>query len=61
MALGVFVGFLGLFWTRECVGECLAPVLLYLFLCAFILLLLARNAITCVVLIQWLKLGCLLC
>jgi hypothetical protein len=60
IALGVFVGFLGLFWTRECVGESLAPEVLYLFLCAFILLLLARNAFICVHYFQWLKLGGLL-
>jgi hypothetical protein len=45
ITLGVFVGFLGFFWTRACVGEILAPVLLYLFLYALILLLLARNAL----------------
>jgi hypothetical protein len=45
----VFVGFLGLFETRVCVGDSLAPKMLYLFLCAFILLLLARNAFICVV------------
>jgi hypothetical protein len=44
IALGVFVGFLGLFWTKECVGENLAIFLLYLFSYALILLLLARNA-----------------
>jgi hypothetical protein len=44
----VFVCFLGLFWTREGVGENLAPEGLYLFLCALILLLLARNAFICV-------------
>jgi hypothetical protein len=56
IALGVFVGFLGLFWTKACVGESLAPEVLYLFLCAFILLLLARNVINCVVPFQRLKL-----
>jgi hypothetical protein len=44
IALGVFVGFLGLFWTKACVGESLALFMLYLFLRALILLLLARNA-----------------
>jgi hypothetical protein len=56
IALGVFVGFLGLFWTKTCVGEGLAIFLLYLFLYSLILLLLARNAFNCVHLIQWLKL-----
>jgi hypothetical protein len=44
IALGVFVGFLGFFGTKACVGESLALFLLYLFLCALILLLQARNA-----------------
>jgi hypothetical protein len=52
MAIDVFVGFLGLFYTRESVGESLAPEVLYLFLCAFILFLLARNVINCVVYFQ---------
>jgi hypothetical protein len=43
----VFVGFLVLIWTRECVGESLAPEVLYLFLRAFILSRLARNAMFC--------------
>jgi hypothetical protein len=60
MAIDVFVGFLGLFYTRESVGESLAPEVLYLFLCAFILFLLARNVINCVVYFQRLQLGCLL-
>jgi hypothetical protein len=38
-ALGVFVGFLGLFYTKACVGESFALFMLYLFLCALILLL----------------------
>jgi hypothetical protein len=42
--LGVFVGFLGLFWTKECVGERLTTFLLYLLLYALILSMLARNA-----------------
>jgi hypothetical protein len=58
--MDVCVGFLGLFETRECVGESLAPEVLSLFLCAFILLLLARNACICVHYFQWFKLGCLL-
>jgi hypothetical protein len=60
MFIVVFLGFLGLFSTRECVGECLAPHMLYLLLCAFILLLLARNAIIHIVDFQKLHLGCLL-
>jgi hypothetical protein len=32
IALGVFVGFLSLLYTRECVEESLAPEVLYLFL-----------------------------
>jgi hypothetical protein len=41
----VFVGYLGLFWTRETVRESLGPEVLYLFLYAFILFLVNRNAI----------------
>jgi hypothetical protein len=41
----VFVGFLDLSWTRACVGESLSPEVLYLFLYAFILFLVNRNAI----------------
>jgi hypothetical protein len=41
----VFVGFLGLFWTIETVRESLSPEVLYLFLYAFILFLVNRNAI----------------
>jgi hypothetical protein len=44
-AIDVFVGFLGLFWTIETVRESLSPELLYLFLYAFILFLVNRNAI----------------
>jgi hypothetical protein len=47
IALGVFVGFLGLFWTKASVGESLVSVMLYLFLYALILLLLARNVFIC--------------
>jgi hypothetical protein len=36
IAIGVFVGFLALFWIRDGVGESLAPELMYLFLYAFI-------------------------
>jgi hypothetical protein len=45
IALGVFVGFLGFFWTREIVRESLGPEVLYLFLYAFILFMVNRNAI----------------
>jgi hypothetical protein len=49
IALGVFVGFLGLFRTKACVGEVLAIFLLYLFLYTLILYLLTRNAfIVCI-------------
>jgi hypothetical protein len=41
----VFVGFLDLFWTIEEVTESLGPEVLYLFLYAFILFLVNRNAI----------------
>jgi hypothetical protein len=47
MALGVFVGFLDLIWARECIGESLALFLIYLFLYALILGLVARNAFIC--------------
>jgi hypothetical protein len=43
-AIGVFIGSLGLFWTKECVGERLDSFLLYLFYYALILYLLTRNA-----------------
>jgi hypothetical protein len=48
IALGVFVGFLCLFWTKACVGEVLGIFLLYIFLYALILYLLTRNAFICV-------------
>jgi hypothetical protein len=44
-AIYVFVGFLGLFWTIETVRESLGPEVLYLFLYAFILFMVNRNAI----------------
>jgi hypothetical protein len=44
-AIDVFVGFLGLFWTRETVRESLGPGGLYLCLYAFILFMVNRNAI----------------
>jgi hypothetical protein len=44
-AIDVFVGFLGLFWTIEIVRESLSPEVLYLFLHAFILFMVNRNAI----------------
>jgi hypothetical protein len=44
-AIDVFVGFQGLFWTIETARESLSPEVLYLFLYAFILFLVNRNAI----------------
>jgi hypothetical protein len=44
-AIDVFVGFLGLFWTIEIVRESPSPEVLYLFLHAFILFMVNRNAI----------------
>jgi hypothetical protein len=44
-AIGVFVGFLDLFWTIGTVRESLGPEVLYLFLYAFILFLVDGNAI----------------
>jgi hypothetical protein len=44
-AIIVFVGFLDLFWTREIVRESFGPEVLYLFLYAFILCMVNRNAI----------------
>jgi hypothetical protein len=41
----VFVGFLGLFWTIETVRASLSPEVLYLFLYAFILFFVNKNAI----------------
>jgi hypothetical protein len=41
----VFVSFLDLFWTIETLRESLGPEVLYLFLYAFILFLVNRNAI----------------
>jgi hypothetical protein len=43
--IDVFVGSLDLFWTIETVRESLGPEVLYLFLYAFILFLVNRNAI----------------
>jgi hypothetical protein len=43
--IDVFVGSLDLFWTIETVRESLGPEVLYLFLYAFILSLVNRNAI----------------
>jgi hypothetical protein len=40
----MFIGSLGLFWTKACVGERLDIFLLYLFLYALIPYMLARNA-----------------
>jgi hypothetical protein len=47
-AIGVFIGYLGLFWTKSWVGESLDSFRLYLFLCVLILYLLTRNAFICV-------------
>jgi hypothetical protein len=44
-AIDVFVDFLGLFWTIETVRESLCLEVLYLFLYAFILFLVNRNAL----------------
>jgi hypothetical protein len=44
-AIDVFVGVLDLFWTRETVIESLGREGLYLFLYAFILFVVNRNAI----------------
>jgi hypothetical protein len=44
-AIDVLVGFLGLFWIIETVRESLSPEVLYLFLYAFILFMVNRNAI----------------
>jgi hypothetical protein len=48
IAIDVFVGFLGLFQIRDGVGESLAPEVLYLFICAFISFVLARNVRLCI-------------
>jgi hypothetical protein len=40
----VFIGSLGLLWTKACVGERLDSFLLYLFYYVLILYLLTRNA-----------------
>jgi hypothetical protein len=49
------------FWfPRLGVWEILDPEVLYLFLCAFILFMLARNAINYIVYFQKIQLGCLL-
>jgi hypothetical protein len=44
-AIDVFVGLLVLFYIRACAGESLGLEVLYLFLYAFILFLVNRNAI----------------
>jgi hypothetical protein len=54
-AIGVFVGYLGLFWTKACVGESLGSFLLYLCLCALIPYMLARNASILCFYFQWCK------
>jgi hypothetical protein len=45
IALDEYVGCLDLFWTIEIVRESLGPEVLYLFLYAFILFVVNRNAI----------------
>jgi hypothetical protein len=57
---GVFVGYLGLFWTKACVGESLGSFRLYLFYYALILYLLARNAFIYVHLDSLVQIICLL-
>jgi hypothetical protein len=57
---GVFVGYLGLFWTKACVGENLGSFLLYFFCYALILYLLARNAFIYVHLNSRVQTSCLL-
>jgi uncharacterized membrane protein len=42
--MGVFIGSLGLFWTKACVGESLGSLLFCLFLYALIPYMVARNA-----------------
>jgi hypothetical protein len=59
-AIGVFIGSLGLFWTKACVGERLDSFLLYLFYYALILYLLARNAFAYVHLNSRVQTSCLL-
>jgi hypothetical protein len=44
-AIDVSLDFLYLYWTREVMRESLGPVVLYLFLYAFILFMVNRNAI----------------
>jgi hypothetical protein len=57
---GVFVGYLGLFWTKACVGESLGSFWLYLLYYALILYLLARNAFIYVHLNSLVQTSCLL-
>jgi hypothetical protein len=58
--IDVFVGSLGLFWTKACVGESLDSFLLYLFCYVLILFLLARNAFAYVHLNSRVQTNCLL-
>jgi hypothetical protein len=44
-AIDVFVGFLDLFWNSETVREGMGPKVFYLFLYAFVLFMVNRNAI----------------
>jgi hypothetical protein len=59
-AIGVFVGSLGLFWAKACVGESLDSQLLYLLQYDLILHLLARNAFGYVHLNSRVQTSCLL-
>jgi hypothetical protein len=43
--MDVFIGSLGLLWTKACVGESLGSLLFCLFLYALIPYMLARNAL----------------
>jgi hypothetical protein len=58
--IGVFIGSLGLFWTKAYVGESLGSFLLYLFVCALILYMLARNAFILCIKFSGAKTSCLL-
>jgi hypothetical protein len=59
-AIGVFIGSLGLFWTKACVGERLNSFLLYLFYYALILYLLTRNAVVLCIKLSGAKISSLL-
>jgi hypothetical protein len=59
IALGVFVEFIALFSTRDTVRESLGPEVVYLFLYAFILFLVNRNAIIDIYFFLLLKKRCM--